>query len=86
VKRDDASAINNLGVLYMNMGQVNDAIAAFEYGIRVAPDDDTVYLNLARVWVRMGEVEKARNTMRALLARKPDNPVATKALQELADR
>jgi tetratricopeptide (TPR) repeat protein len=86
VRRDDASAINNLGVLYINMGQVNDAIAAFEYGIRVAPDDDTVYLNLARILVRRGEFEKARNTMRALLARKPNDAAAIKALEELADR
>ena len=42
VRRDDASAINNLGVLYMNTGQPNDAIAAFRYGIQVAPDA-TIY-------------------------------------------
>jgi len=86
VQRDDASAINNLGVLYINMGQVNDALAAFQYGIRVAPDDDTLYLNLARVWIRMGDRDKARDTMRALLARKPDDSVAAKALQQLGDR
>jgi Flp pilus assembly protein TadD len=86
VRRDDASAINNLGVLYINMGQVNDAVAAFQYGIQVAPDDDTLYLNLARVWVRMGNTDKARDTMRQLLARKPDDSVAAKALQQLGDR
>jgi len=86
VRHDDAFAINNLGVLYINMGQVNDAVAAFQYGIRMAPDDDTLYLNLARVWVRMGDMDKARETMRALLARKPDDRVATKALQQLGER
>ena len=85
VRRDDTSAINNLAVLYANAGQTNDAIAAFEYGIKVAPDDDTLYLNLARTWVRLGDREKAREVMRALLARKPGLPLAQKALKELED-
>jgi len=86
LRHDDAFAINNLGVLYINMGQANDAIAAFQYGIRMAPDDDTLYLNLARVWVRTGDLDKARDTMRALLARKPDDSVAAKALQQLGEK
>jgi Flp pilus assembly protein TadD len=85
VRRDDTSAINNLAVLYANIGQTNDAIAAFQYGIKVAPDDDTLYLNLARTWVRLGEREKARDVMRALLARKPGLPLAQKALKELEE-
>lgn len=86
IRRDDSSAINNLGVLYLNMGQVNDAIAAFRYGIEVAPDDGQLYLNLARIWVRQGQMDKARETMQALLARKPDDAVAAKALQDLVGR
>lgn len=83
VRRDDSSAINNLGVLYMNIGQPNDAIAAFRYGIQVAPDDEMLYLNLARVHVQMGQRESARNVMRDLLARKPDNALAQRALKSL---
>jgi tetratricopeptide (TPR) repeat protein len=83
LQRDNASAINNLGVLYLNTGQTNDAIAAFQYGIRMSPDAEMLYLNLGRVWVRLGEREKAREIMRALLARKPDNAVAQRALKEL---
>ena len=37
---DHPGAINNLGVLYAKMGQPNDAIAAFRYGIQTNPDDD----------------------------------------------
>ena len=83
LRPDDSSAINNLGVLYMNLGQTNDAIAAFQYGIRVTPDAATLYLNLARVWVKLGDRERARELMRGLLARKPDDPTALKALREL---
>ncbi len=83
VRRDDSSAINNLGVLYVNIGQLNDAVAAFQYGIKVAPDDETLYLNLARVWIRLGNREKARDVMRDLLAHKPGNAIAERALREL---
>ena len=83
VRRDDSSAINNLGVLFLNIGQPNDAIAAFQYGIRVAPDDAMLYLNLARIWIQMGDREKARDLMRDLLARKPENAIAQRALKEL---
>lgn len=85
-KRDHASAINNLGVLYMETNQVDDALAAFRYGIEVAPDNETLYLNLARVYVRAGDRAKARDILEQLLARKPDSPVARRALRELAGR
>ena len=49
----------------------------------MAPDDETLYLNLARVWVRLGNREKARDLMRELLQRKPGHPVAQRALREL---
>jgi Flp pilus assembly protein TadD len=83
IRRDDSSAINNLGVLFVNIGQPNDAIAAFQYGIKVAPDDEMLYLNLARVWVHMGNRDKAQDVMRDLLARKPGNALAQKALRQL---
>ena len=70
-------------MLFINTGQTNDAIAALRYGIQVAPDEDILYLNLARTWVRMGDREKAREVMRELLARKPGYPVAERALKEL---
>ncbi len=86
LRRDYASAINNLGVLYLEAGQVNDAVAAFDYGIRVAPDEDILYLNLGRIYARKGQIEKAREVMQALLARKPGNETAQRALRELERR
>jgi tetratricopeptide (TPR) repeat protein len=83
IQRDHTGAINNLGVLYMEMQKPNDAIAAFRYGIEVAPQDETLYLNLARVYVRQGDRAKAREVLRRLQAQKPDSAVARKALSEL---
>jgi tetratricopeptide (TPR) repeat protein len=86
IDREHAGAINNLGVLYLKMGQTNDAIAAFRYGIETAPGDSTLYLNLGRLYVSLGEREKARDVIERLLARKPGDPVATRALRELDSR
>ena len=86
ITRDHSGAINNLAVLYMKMGQPNDAIAAFHYGIEVAPEDDTLYLNLGRLYVGMGERDKARDVMLQLLAKKPGDPIATRALHDLETR
>jgi Flp pilus assembly protein TadD len=83
LQRDHAGAINNIGVLYGERRQFQDAIAAFEYGIQVAPDDDTLYLNLGRIHIQMGERERARNVMQRLLERKPGSQLARRALEEL---
>jgi tetratricopeptide (TPR) repeat protein len=85
-QRDHSGAINNLGVLYMQLGQASDAIAAFEFGIQQSPDDEQLYLNLGRVYVGLGQTERARDTMRRLLARKPGNVAATRALASLSSR
>ena len=50
-QHDHSGAINNLGVLYMQLGQPNDAAATFEFGIQQAPDDEQLYVNLSRVYV-----------------------------------
>ena len=86
LRRDFADAINNLGVLYSQQGKMNDAVEAFSYGIRVAPDEDILYLNLGRTFIRMGNVERARAVMQQLLDRKPNNETARHALQELSGR
>jgi Flp pilus assembly protein TadD len=51
-----------------------------------APDDETLYLNLGRVYLSLGARDKARDVMQQLLARKPGDPVATRALRELDSR
>lgn len=82
-RRDYGMAINNLGVLYLETGKANEALAAYEYGIRVAPDEDILYLNLGRIYARQGQIERAREVMQRLLARKPGSQIAERALREL---
>jgi len=85
-QRDHTGAINNLGVLYARMGQPQNSIAAFRFGLKADPDDDQLYLNLARIYVTMGERDQARAVLNQLMDRKPGNAIAAKALNQLAGR
>ena len=82
-QRDHTGAINNMGVLYMQMQKSNDAIAAFRYGIQVAPEEEIFYLNLARAYVAVGDPTKARDILQQLVDRRPDSAMAKKGLEEL---
>jgi Flp pilus assembly protein TadD len=86
VQRNYASALNNLGVLYLKMGQPGDAIAAFRYGILEAPEEDMLYLNLGRVYIQSGDRDKAREVIMEWLDRKPGNKSAERALREVDSR
>jgi len=85
-QRDHTGAINNLGVLFMQFQKPEDAIAAFRYGIEVAPADETSYINLARVYVTMGDRARAREILQQLLSRQPSSAAAKRGLAELAER
>lgn len=86
IQRNYAPALNNLGVLYLKMGQPADAIAAFRFGIREAPEEDILYLNLGRYYLQAGERDKARQVILEWLDRKPGNPNAERALREVDSR
>jgi tetratricopeptide (TPR) repeat protein len=85
-RRDYAPAIDNLASLYVRAGQLNDAIAALRYGIEVAPAEESLYLNLASLYVSMDDHDAARQAIERLLARKPASPLALRALRELDRR
>ena len=85
-RRDYAPAINNLGVLYARTGQLDDAIAAFRYGMEAAPEEESLYLNLASLYVSMDNRDRARKVIEQLLRRKPTSPLAQQALRELDRR
>jgi tetratricopeptide (TPR) repeat protein len=85
-RRDYAPAIGNLGALYQRAGQTNDAIAAWRYGIGVAPNEESFYLNLAGVYLATSNRESARAVIEALLSRHPASAKGRQALRELESR
>ncbi len=78
-----AGARNNLGVLYGESRDWEQAVRTFEAGIAALGADETLYLNLARIHIQKGDRVKARETMERLLRAKPDSGVARRALGEL---
>jgi predicted Zn-dependent protease len=67
----------------MQMQRPNDAIAAFRYGLQVAPDEEILYVNLSRAYMATGEPAKARDILHQLAQRRPDSAMAKKGLAEL---
>jgi Tfp pilus assembly protein PilF len=84
-RRDHAGAINNLGVIYMELQKPQEAIAAFRFGIEAVPDDETAHLNLARAYGVTGDRERARAILQQLLLSKPASAAARKGLDELGN-
>jgi FimV-like protein len=54
--------------------------------IEVAPDQEMLYLNLARAYVQKGDRSRARDVLRQLLARQPASSLARKALSEQGEQ
>jgi cytochrome c-type biogenesis protein CcmH/NrfG len=73
-----------MGVLKLRTGHREDAVKSFEECIRVAPDFDQSYLNLARVYALEGDREKARAVLDSLLRRHPEHVAAKAMLAELS--
>ena len=61
----------------------NDAEERFKTCIRVAPNFDQAYLNLAHLYVILEEKQKAREVLLALLQQHPQHSVAQKELEML---
>ena len=81
--RSRRPAIYNLAVLYMQIGQTYDAVAALRYGIGVAPKQEMLCLNLARIYVQSGEWAKAGDVRRQSADQKSRQSGGRKALQQL---
>ena len=81
----NGSAINNLSVAYLQSGKTNDAVAALQYGIRVAPEYDILYLNLARLYAGAANRDRAKQVLQSLLERMPNNLAGRKALAQLGE-
>jgi thioredoxin-like negative regulator of GroEL len=60
-----------------------EAEKEFTSCIRVAPNFDQAYLNLARLYIILKEKEKAREVLQALLHQQPQHKMAQQALEML---
>src|SRR5438552_14952175 len=61
----------------------SQAVASFEQSIRVAPEFDQSYLNLAKVYALEGSEDKARAILLELLKQHPNHPRSEEHTSEL---
>ena len=80
---DYPAALNNLGVLYVRTGRPDEAIGTLGKCMRLAPEFDQCYLNLARIYSVEGNAAAARGVLLQLLKQQPGHAQAQKALAEL---
>jgi Flp pilus assembly protein TadD len=83
LRPDYPDALNNLGVLLVHEEHYSEAKERFETCIRVAPNFDQAYLNLARLYVLLKDKEKAKEVLLALLRQQPEHKMAQQALEML---
>jgi tetratricopeptide (TPR) repeat protein len=68
-----AMAHNNLGLVYFNREQLEEAAAMFREALRVFPANHIGYFNLGRVAVSQGRTNEAIGWWQAALQRQPDS-------------
>jgi tetratricopeptide (TPR) repeat protein len=66
-------AENNLGIVYLRQGNVDQAIALLQAAVDVRPDNSPAHENLAKALLQKGKVSDALIHYRKLLELQPDN-------------
>jgi len=59
VDPDNDSARSNLGVVYYNLGRLDEAMEQYQKAIEVAPEDADLHSNLAAAYVQLNQLDKA---------------------------
>ena len=81
----DPGPRNGLGVLAVESGELDRAVALFEEALAIDPRYHEARLNLAVAQVRRGDPAAARAALQALLRGQPDRETAAKAAAFLRD-
>jgi len=79
--RGDASAHNNLGILYLKYGQLEKALAEFKQVTELSPEEPTAHVNLGFVYARLSSFEHAEAAYRKALQLDPADEIAKAGLK-----
>jgi tetratricopeptide (TPR) repeat protein len=66
-------AENNLGIVYLRQGKLDDAISLLQAAVDLRPDNSPAHENLAKALLQKGEVANALIHYQKLLELQPDN-------------
>ena len=78
---DDISTKNNLAQLYLDRGDIEQAVETWRTIVKVA--DDTVRLNFAQALLKRGDNFEAEQLFREVLQRQPNSPIALRGLADI---
>jgi Flp pilus assembly protein TadD len=86
--KDDGSVpprdlYREIGVVYFRVNMIDDAIAAWQTGLRYAPSDASLLNNLSIAFLRKGRYDEAAANARMALAAAPGMPQALNTLGEV---
>jgi tetratricopeptide (TPR) repeat protein len=76
VTSDNDVAENNLGIIFLGRGQVDEAISRFQTAVDLRPENAPAHDNLAKAFLQKGQVADALLHYRKLLEIQPDNAEA----------
>jgi DNA-binding winged helix-turn-helix (wHTH) protein len=79
-----AGAYGNLGLVYGNKGQYEEAVELTRQGLRLLPDHESYYTNLANYYLALQRFDQARQIIHEAQARKLGNFAMRNALYALA--
>jgi Flp pilus assembly protein TadD len=80
---DSPQVYNNLGVVEMELGNLEQAERHFRRSLAIRPGYFAAYNNLGSIYVRKGEIPEAIKLMREAIASSPDNKYAWNTLARL---
>ncbi len=86
LRPDHMKALNDLGILYKKMGQLDQAMRYYEAVLRLDPDDVKALYNLANAWAAAEQPQAAESQYRRVLAEAPGHVEARVNLAELLQR
>src|SRR6201993_1342858 len=73
-------ALNNLGIIFLDKGQLDEAISKLQAAIDLRPENAPAHDNLAKALLRKGRVAEAMVPYRKFLALQPENVEARNTL------
>jgi len=60
-------AHNTIGLLRVELGRYDDALASYQKSLQIRPGTGVVYLNMSRAYSKKGDIEQAQNNLQRAL-------------------
>ena len=71
--------------LRSNYGQLNEAVQDLDHAVSLAPINEDVLIERARVFEQLGDIALARQDLQAVLRGNPTHPLALERMQQLRE-